>query len=46
MTVTIIMANYCGADYLAAAIESVLRQTHADLELIVSDDASTDASPG
>ncbi|WP_109464266.1 glycosyltransferase family 2 protein [Albibacillus kandeliae] len=45
MTVTIIMANYCGADYLAAAIESVLRQTHADLELIVSDDASTDASP-
>jgi succinoglycan biosynthesis protein ExoO len=38
------MANFnCGA-YLAAAIESVQRQTLGDIEIIVSDDASTDNS--
>ncbi|MBN9886271.1 glycosyltransferase family 2 protein [Salipiger abyssi] len=44
MTISVIMANYCGAEFLGAAIASVLRQTHADLELIVADDASTDDS--
>jgi succinoglycan biosynthesis protein ExoO len=44
MRVSVIMANYRGAEHLSAAIASVLRQTHADLELIVSDDASPDGS--
>ena len=44
MTISVIMANYQGAAYLDAAIASVLRQTHEDLELLVADDASTDGS--
>jgi succinoglycan biosynthesis protein ExoO len=44
MKVSVIMANYRGAEHLFAAIASVLRQSHADLELIVSDDASPDRS--
>jgi glycosyltransferase involved in cell wall biosynthesis len=35
---------YNGADFLADAIESILHQTHADLELIISDNASDDAT--
>ncbi|MGL5009183.1 MAG: glycosyltransferase family 2 protein [Paracoccaceae bacterium] len=46
MKVSVIMANYRGAQHLFAGITSVLRQSHADLELIVSDDASPDGSLG
>lgn len=42
--VSVIMANYRGADHLPAAIESVLAQTLSNLELIVVDDASPDES--
>ncbi|MGA0606731.1 glycosyltransferase family 2 protein [Phenylobacterium sp. VNQ135] len=42
--VSVITANYNGAKYLAPAIRSVLRQTLADLELIIADDCSTDDS--
>ncbi len=42
--VSVIMANYNGARYLADAIDSVQRQTLANLELLVCDDASTDES--
>lgn len=45
-TVSIIMANYNGAAYLADAIESVENQTLRNIEIIISDDASTDASVG
>jgi succinoglycan biosynthesis protein ExoO len=38
------MANFRGARHLSAAMTSVLRQSHADLELIVADDASPDDS--
>ncbi|MFT3729343.1 MAG: glycosyltransferase family 2 protein [Terricaulis sp.] len=42
--VSVIMANYNGAAHIAAAVESVLLQTERALELIVSDDASSDDS--
>lgn len=42
--IAVIMANYNGARFIAAAIESVLHQTLKSWELIVVDDASTDDS--
>jgi succinoglycan biosynthesis protein ExoO len=42
--VSVIMANYNGARYLLDAIMSVRKQTLRDLELIISDDGSTDKS--
>jgi glycosyltransferase involved in cell wall biosynthesis len=42
--ISIIMPVYNGAKYIEASIESILRQTYADFELIVIDDASTDGS--
>jgi glycosyltransferase involved in cell wall biosynthesis len=44
VTVSVIMANYNGSAYLAEAIDSVRRQSLAELELIVSDDNSSDDS--
>ena len=45
MTVSVLMASRNGIGHLPAAIASVLRQSHADLELILSDDGSDDGSP-
>lgn len=42
--VSIIMANYNGAGRVSAAVRSVLRQTERSLELIFSDDGSSDSS--
>ena len=42
--VSVIMANYCGAAHIEAALASVLAQTVRDIEVIVADDASSDAS--
>jgi glycosyltransferase involved in cell wall biosynthesis len=40
--ITIALPVYNGADTLAPTIESVLSQSHPDLELVISDNASTD----
>lgn len=40
--ISVIIPTYNRAKYLPRAIESVLGQTHTDLELIIVDDASTD----
>ena len=40
--VSFLLAVHNGARYLGAAVESALRQTVQDLELVVIDDASTD----
>jgi glycosyltransferase involved in cell wall biosynthesis len=43
--VSIGMPVYNGERFLRPAIESVLAQTYTDFELIISDNASTDATP-
>jgi hypothetical protein len=43
--VSVIMATYNGARFVRQSINSVLAQTLADVELIVVDDCSTDATP-
>ena len=42
--ISVIMANFNGQAHIRRAIESVLGQTYRNLELIVSDDASSDES--
>ena len=41
---SVVMANYNGATHIGEAVRSVLGQTEAALELIVSDDCSSDDS--
>ena len=43
--VSVLLAVHNDARFLGPAVASVLRQTMADLELIVVDDASTDGTP-
>lgn len=43
--VSVVLPVHNGAAHLKQSIDSILGQTYADLELIIIDDASTDASP-
>ena len=43
--VTVLLAAHDAQSYLRDAVESVLSQTMGDFELLVVDDASTDATP-
>jgi FkbM family methyltransferase len=43
--VSVVMSVYNGAEHLAPTIDSILAQTERDLELVVTDDGSTDATP-
>src|SRR5258706_3665809 len=44
--ISVVMPCYNAASYLTEAVASALRQTYGNLELILVDDGSTDASPG
>jgi glycosyltransferase involved in cell wall biosynthesis len=44
-SISIGIPTYNSGNYIQATLESVLSQTFSDLELIVSDDASTDQTP-
>lgn len=44
--VSIVLPVHDGARFLREAIDAVLGQTFADLELLIVDDGSTDGSPG
>jgi cellulose synthase/poly-beta-1,6-N-acetylglucosamine synthase-like glycosyltransferase len=43
--VTVLMSVHNGAAFLTEALDSILRQRFADLELVVVEDGSTDATP-
>jgi glycosyltransferase involved in cell wall biosynthesis len=43
--VSILIPTYNRADYLGEAIDSALKQTYKNIEIVVHDDASTDSTP-
>lgn len=43
--IDVVITSYDYAEYLPAAIDSALAQTHPDVRVVVVDDGSTDASP-
>lgn len=45
IAISIVLPTYNGSKYLAGAIESVIRQTRTDWELIIVDNGSTDETP-
>lgn len=45
VSVSVLMPVFNAADHVEAAVRSILVQTMSDLELVIVDDGSTDASP-
>ncbi len=43
--VSVILCTYNGASYLPEQLDSVLGQSYPNLEILISDDASTDSTP-
>lgn len=43
---SVIVANYNNERYIRECLDSILCQSYDDLEIIISDDCSTDSSPG
>ena len=44
MKVSVLIANYNGADYISDCINSLKNQSYKDVEVIFFDDKSTDSS--
>jgi glycosyltransferase involved in cell wall biosynthesis len=44
--VSVILCTYNGEKFIGQQVDSILRQTYSPIELIISDDASTDQTPG
>ncbi len=42
--ISVIVANYNNAKYLPQCIDSILRQTYPNIEIVIADDCSTDSS--
>lgn len=42
--ISIVIANYNNANYLDECLESVIKQTHKNIEILIVDDCSTDKS--
>jgi glycosyltransferase involved in cell wall biosynthesis len=42
--VSVVMATYNGAEYVAEQVYSILNQTYRDFEIIIVDDCSQDAT--
>ena len=40
--ISVVLCTYNGAKYIATQLDSILRQTYKPIELVISDDASTD----
>ncbi len=43
--ISVIVANYNNGLYIRDCLDSILKQSYKDIEIIISDDASTDHSP-
>ena len=44
MNISVAMCTYNGSRFLAAQLESIVRQTEPPCELIICDDGSTDST--
>jgi glycosyltransferase involved in cell wall biosynthesis len=42
--ISIITTTYCHQDFIAYTIESILKQTYTDRELLIGDDSPDDAT--